>query len=144
MHDTGNTQDGQDLVSPGCPLVSVTDPQGRITFCNAAFAQASGYRRDELLGQPHHVVRHPDMPAAMFSDLRALVRHGQVWTGAVKNRRKDGAAYWVRAHVSPILDGERLLGYLWVRTPISPQDVERAHAVHQALAAAAARVRPPP
>lgn len=132
------------LIPEGSALVSTTDPLGRITFCNAAFATASGYGKDELLGQTHSLVRHPDMPAAVFRDLWATVRNGLVWTGALKNRRKDGGFYWVRAHVSPITDDTHVVGYLSVRTPISRQEVETATAVHRALLAASGVVRPLP
>lgn len=131
-------------VAPGCPLVSVTDPQGRITFCNAAFVSVSGYARRELLGQPHDLIHHPDMPAAVGRQLWLTVRYGQVWTGVLKHRRKDGRFYWLRAHVSPITDEDRVLGYLSIRTPVGRQDVEAAAAMQQALRAASASITLPP
>jgi len=87
---------------PGRTLVSVTDLKGRITYCNDAFVQASGFRRDELLGQPHNLIRHPDVPAEAFRDLWATVQAGRPWTGVVKNRCKNGDYYWVEAHASPL------------------------------------------
>ena len=81
-------------------LMSTTDRTGRITHCNAAFCHVSGYSMDELMGQPHNMVRHPDMPAKAFKDMWATIGHGRTWTGLVKNLRKDGRYYWVRAYVT--------------------------------------------
>lgn len=81
-------------------LMSTTDRTGRITHCNAAFCHVSGYSMDELMGQPHNMVRHPDMPAEAFKDMWATIGHGRTWTGLVKNLRKDGRYYWVRAYVT--------------------------------------------
>jgi len=88
----------------GAMLVSTTDLKGRITHCNASFIEISGFTREELLGQPHNLVRHPDMPEEAFRDFWATVSSGQPWTGAVKNRRKNGDHYWVLANATP-LDG---------------------------------------
>jgi aerotaxis receptor len=76
----------------GQNLVSTTDIQGRITHCNSAFIQISGYSREELLGQPHNLIRHPDVPAEAFRDLWDTVSAGQPWSGLVKNRRKNGTS----------------------------------------------------
>jgi aerotaxis receptor len=82
----------------GASLLSVTDPKGRIVFCNSAFIEVSGFSRDELLGQPHNLVRHPDMPAEAFRDMWETIQSGMPWTGLVKNRRKNGDHYWVQAN----------------------------------------------
>ena len=97
-------------------LISVTDLKGRITYCNKNFIAVSGYTEDELLGQPHNLVRHPDMPEEAFRDLWATIESGRPWTALVKNRRKTGDHYWVRANATPVRDGDRILGYLSVRT----------------------------
>lgn len=78
---------------PGRNLVSTTDLKGRILHCNAAFVEVSGFSRDELLGQPHNLIRHPDMPEEAFRDMWATIASGQPWSGLVKNRRKDGDHY---------------------------------------------------
>lgn len=91
----------------GRALVSTTDLQGRILYCNPAFIDVSGYAREELLGQPHNLIRHPDMPAEAFRDLWDTVASGRPWSGVVKNRRKNGDHYWVQANVTPLFDGER-------------------------------------
>jgi len=96
----------------GASLVSTTDLKGRITYCNPAFIHVSGYTRDELLGQPHNMIRHPDMPEEAFRDMWATIEGGRPWSGLVKNRRKDGTYYWVRANVTPLMDGEQPMGYM--------------------------------
>ena len=95
---TGREHDYPD----GTTLVSTTDTQGRITHCNAAFVAVSGYDYDELLRQPHHLVRHPDMPPEAFKDMWATIGRGRPWSGIVKNRRKNGDHYWVQANVTPV------------------------------------------
>lgn len=97
-------------------LVSVTDLKGRIVYCNSAFVEASGYSNDELIGQPHNIVRHPDMPEEAFRDMWDTMESRLPWTGLVKNRRKNGDHYWVRANATPMLDGDTIAGYLSVRT----------------------------
>jgi len=87
-------------------IVSKTDLKGRITYCNPSFVEVSGYAAEELLGQPHNIVRHPDMPAEAFRDLWATVGGGRPWTGIVKNRRKTGDHYWVCANVTPMRRGD--------------------------------------
>ncbi|KAF1048101.1 methyl-accepting chemotaxis protein [Xylophilus sp.] len=130
-------------LSPDDTFVSVTDLQGRITYCNPAFVQVSGFTRDELLGQPHNIVRHPDMPAEAFRDLWETLQQGLPWTGLVKNRRKDGDHYWVRANATPMRDGEQVVGYLSVRTAPDRQAVQDAEALYAAIReeAAAGRIR---
>jgi aerotaxis receptor len=97
-------------------LISVTDLKGRITYANKAFISMSGYLEEELLGQPHNMVRHPDMPSEAFRDMWETIEAGIPWTGVVKNRRKDGGFYWVRANATPVRDHEQIVGFLSVRT----------------------------
>lgn len=111
-------------------LVSVTDLKGRITYVNRAFILASGYSREELLGQPHNLIRHPDMPQEAFRDFWATLQTGQPWTGMVKNRRKDGDHYWVQANATPMFDGEQIVGYLSVRTVPTRDAVRVAEALY--------------
>lgn len=111
-------------------LVSVTDLKGRITYCNRAFVEVSGYIAGELLGQPHNLVRHPDMPEEAFRDLWATIQAKLPWTGLVKNRRKNGDHYWVLANATPMLDGEQITGYLSVRTVPSAQAIASAERLY--------------
>ena len=111
-------------------LVSVTDLKGRITYCNRAFVEVSGYSSGELLGQPHNLVRHPEMPEEAFRDMWATIQSKLPWTGLVKNRRKNGDYYWVLANATPMLDGETITGYLSVRTVPSAQTVAAAEKLY--------------
>jgi aerotaxis receptor len=114
-------------------LMSTTDTQSRITYCNAAFLEVSGFDKDELMSQPHNIVRHPDMPPEIFADLYATLKAGEPWTSLVKNRRKNGDHYWVRANVTPIRRNGRITGYMSVRTKPTRQEVQEAQALHEAL-----------
>ena len=114
-------------------LLSTTDEQGRITYANEAFVEASGYRRDELIGQPHNIVRHPDMPPAAFADMWRVLKTGHPWTGVVKNRRKNGDHYWVRANAAPMVRDGRVVGYLSVRTKPTAAEVQACAAVYAEL-----------
>src|SRR5688572_14898429 len=89
------------LLDPKIPIVTKRDLKGRISYANPAFVEISGFTLDELLGQPHNVVRHPDMPREAFKDLWDTTRLDEPWKGLVKNRCKDGGYYWVDAYVTP-------------------------------------------
>lgn len=125
------------LFAPEETLVSVTDLKGRITYSNVFFVAVSGFDREELLGQPHNLVRHPDMPAEAYRDLWATIQDGKPWTGVVKNRRKNGDFYWVQANVTPMRDGEQITGYLSVRTLPSREQVQAAEALYARMRAEA-------
>lgn len=87
-------------------IVSKTNKHGIITFVNEKFTQISGYTYDELVGKPHNIIRHPDMPAHTFQELWETVLNAQTWEGVVKNRKKDGASYWVHTVINPLFDAE--------------------------------------
>ena len=116
-------------------LLSRTDTQGRITYAAQSFVEVSGYSRDELLGAPHSIVRHPDMPAAAFANLWQTVSRGEVWVGLVKNRRKNGDYYWVRAHVAPIVEDGQIQGYTSVRVRPSEEEIRLAEQTYARLRA---------
>jgi methyl-accepting chemotaxis protein len=107
-------------------IVSKTDLKGRITYVNKGFLDISGYTAEELLGEPHNVVRHPDMPTEAFEDLWNVLQQGRPWVGYVKNRCKNGDYYWVEAHVAPIWEGNRVTGYMSVRYKPPRDKVEAA------------------
>jgi len=123
-------------------IVSTTDPQGRITHCNNTFVEVSGYSYEELMGQPHSLVRHPDMPPEAFKDLWATIGRGRPWTGIVKNRRKNGDHYWVRAHVTAILDGGKPVAYMSVREHPTRAEIQAAEGLYAQVAAERASGRP--
>jgi methyl-accepting chemotaxis protein len=85
-------------------IVSKTDLQGRITYINKDFLDISGFTEAELIGEPHNLVRHPDMPAEAFADFWNNLKQGRPWSGYVKNRCKNGDFYWVLANASPIFE----------------------------------------
>ncbi len=116
-------------------LVSRTDPGGRITFVNRAFIAVSGYAEDELIGQPHNLIRHPHMPPQAFADLWATVKAGRPWEGLVKNRTKSGDFYWVRANVTPVVEDGELIGYISIRSKPSRQQIAAAEAAYGRLRA---------
>jgi aerotaxis receptor len=117
----------------GTTLMSTTDLKSRITYANAAFVQVSGFERDELVGQPHNIVRHPDMPQEAFADMWATLKAGKSWTALVKNRRKDGDHYWVRANATPIRRGGSVIGYMSVRTKPSRAEIDAAEQLYRRL-----------
>ncbi len=107
-------------------LISRTTLQGRITYVNPVFAEVSGYREDELLDAPHNLIRHPDMPPAVFADLWATLKRGETWVGILKNRRKNGDHYWVKAHASPVIENGVVTGFVSVRIKVSAEEKRRA------------------
>ena len=117
-------------IPDGVTLMSTTDVDSRITYANQAFVQVSGFEMDELKGQPHNMVRHPDMPPAAFADMWETLKAGHSWTALVKNRRKNGDHYWVRANAAPLMRRGKLQGYISVRTKAPPKDVEAASALY--------------
>ncbi|MGP9764781.1 methyl-accepting chemotaxis protein [Halomonas sp. AOP13-D3-9] len=107
-------------------LVSRTDTKGRITYANPAFIDISGFEHAELIGAPHNLIRHPDMPPAAFENLWQTVKMGETWRGLVKNRCKNGDHYWVNASVTPIIEDGQVVGYTSVRVQASREAIAQA------------------
>ncbi len=103
-------------VPEGELIISRTDLRGVITYVNETFAEISGYASDELVGRPHSILRHPDMPRAAFRELWETIEAGRTWTGYVKNLRKDRGFYWVEAQVSPVVKEGRIVEYKSLRS----------------------------
>ncbi|MBD2839117.1 methyl-accepting chemotaxis protein [Pseudomonas sp. JM0905a] len=116
-------------------LISTTDLHSKITYCNDAFVAISGFTREELLGQPHNIVRHPDMPPPVFAHMWDTLKQGKPWMGLVKNRSKNGDFYWVSAYVTPVYEDGRMIGYESVRSLPSRDQVARADALYARLRA---------
>jgi methyl-accepting chemotaxis protein len=112
-------------------IVSRTDTRGLITYINPYFLEISGFTESELIGAPHNIVRHPDMPAEAFEDLWRTLQAGKPWTGYVKNRCKNGDYYWVLANATPIWEGNQVAGYLSVRTKPERAMVEKVDQVYR-------------
>lgn len=111
-------------------IVSETDTRGIIRYINNEFCKVSGFCRDDLVGKPHNVIRHQDMPKVAFENLWKTLKKGEVWKGFVKNKTKDGNYYWVFATVFPIssVNGD---GYLSVRTKANSHEVEKYEALYK-------------
>ncbi|VXC39071.1 Methyl-accepting chemotaxis sensory transducer with Pas/Pac sensor [Pseudomonas sp. 8Z] len=114
-------------------LISTTDLTSKITYCNDAFVAISGFTREELIGQPHNLVRHPDMPPAVFAHMWETIKQGKPWMGVVKNRAKNGDFYWVSAYVTPVYDGGRMVGFESVRSLPSAAQKQRAEKLYARL-----------
>ncbi|MDX1756239.1 MAG: PAS domain-containing methyl-accepting chemotaxis protein [Marinobacter sp.] len=123
QHEVRMREDGR--------LITTTNPKGVITYCNDEFVEISGFTRDELVGQAHNIIRHPDMPPAVFKGMWDTISAGKPWMGVVKNRAKNGDHYWVSAYVTPIWEGGQMVGYESVRTAPSRDQVRRAEALYQ-------------
>ena len=114
-------------------IVSRTDTNGILTHCNQSFEDMSGYTKNELIGQPHYLLRHPDMPKAAFKDLWDTVSSGKKWHGYVKNLRKDGKYYWVYATAIPNIRDEKILGYTSVRRKPSRKKITECISLYQEM-----------
>lgn len=114
-------------------LISITDLKGRITYCNQDFIEVSGYAQGELLGQPHNILRHPDMPAEAFRDCWETIQKGELWSAPVKNRCKNGDSYWVHANATPMRNGEKIVGYLSVRTRPTDAEISAAETLYATM-----------
>ncbi len=126
---TGREQE----VPEGVTIVSQTDLHGTIVSVNNTFVRISGYSREELIGQPHSLLRHPDVPKAAFKDLWETIQSGKPWTQFVKNRCKNGDHYWVEANVTPVLKEGEVVGYLSVRRRITEEQKQAAEAAYKAI-----------
>ena len=114
-------------------LMSTTDNKGVMTHCNAAFSRVSGYSMEELMGQPHNLIRHPDMPPEAYKDLWSTIGRGRNWTGIVKNRRKNGDFYWVRANVTPMMVDGKPRAYMSVRVKPTREEVRAAEGLYKQI-----------
>ncbi|MCK9284679.1 MAG: methyl-accepting chemotaxis protein [Rhodocyclaceae bacterium] len=125
----------------GETIVSKTDLKGAVTYGNDTFFRTSGFAKEEILGQNHNAVRHPDMPPEAFADLWATIASGRPWQGIVKNRRKNGDYYWVKALVVPVRNDNKTVGYMSVRTEPTAEEKRSAVALYQAVKEKRARLR---
>ncbi|KAF0192512.1 MAG: aerotaxis receptor [Gammaproteobacteria bacterium] len=125
----------------GKVLISATDLKGVVTYVNDDFVSVSGFSRDELLGQSHNIVRHPDVPPGVYADFWGNLIAGRQWLGVIKNRCKSGDHYWVEAYVCPLYDDrQQVVGYQSVRTPADRDDIRRTEAVYARLHGSGPRI----
>ncbi|WP_228150824.1 PAS domain-containing protein [Malaciobacter marinus] len=113
-------------------IVSETDAKGNITYANNDFCKIAGFTKDELIGQPHNILRHSDMPKSAFKELWEYVQNGKTWNGIVKNRCKNDDYYWVNATVYPVqkAEGKR---YISVRVKSTQEEVQNAIKLYKKL-----------
>ena len=123
----------EDAGVAGRPIISKTDLQGKITFANTAFRKLSGYEKDELIGKPHSIVRHPDMPKEVFKDMWNKLQNNETFRGFVKNLRKDGKYYWTEAFIEPIIEDGVKVGYMSARKPVSDADKEKFEKLYKEM-----------
>ena len=114
------------VLKPNDILISATDTKGRITFANNTFYEVAEYDYGTLMGEPHNIIRHPDMPKAAFADLWAVIQSGKLWQGYVANRSRLGSIYWVKANVFPCFENGEIVGYISIRTKPEPEMVKKA------------------
>ena len=112
-------------------LMSTTDTSSQITYANDAFIEVSGFTQEEINGQPHNIVRHPDMPPEAFADMWNTLKQGEPWTALVKNRRKNGDHYWVRTNAIPVVREGQVQGYMSVRTKPGAQEVQKTERLYR-------------
>ncbi len=125
--------DVETLLPEGELIYSTTDLKGVIVEANETFIKISNYSREEMIGQSHNIVRHPDMPPEAFADLWNDLKLGRPWRGIVKNRRKDGGFYWVVANVSPIRENGQIIGYQSIRGRPSREEIAAAEAAYKQI-----------
>jgi aerotaxis receptor len=124
----------EEYLFDGRAIVSETDLNGVITFANRKFCEISGYSVEELIGQPHNIIRHPDMPKAGFEQMWKTIKAGSIWHGLVKNLRKDGRYYWVDTEVTPTYDTNgQVKGYMAARKPASRKNIEETAALYKKM-----------
>lgn len=133
MRNNGHTTGREVHLSSSDEIVSSSNLRGDIEFCNDTFSRISGYSHDELINQPHNILRHPQMPAAAFGLLWSTLKAGKPWMGIVKNRCKNGDHYWVDAYITPLRQNGQIYAYESVRVKADPQLIKRAEAIYQRI-----------
>ncbi len=120
----------------GDVIISQTDLSGKITYANRMFCDTSGYRANQLIGQPHNLIRHPDMPKAAFEKMWQTIKSGQAWNGIIKNLRRDGLYYWVDTEILPLVDDDdNVTGYIAARKPASRKNIEETKELYNKMLA---------
>jgi methyl-accepting chemotaxis protein len=135
MHNDLHATNKEYVLPDEVLLASKTDLNGIITYCNPDFVEASGYAEEALLGAPHNLVRHEDMPGEVFADLWQTLHAGKPWTGLIKNRRPDGGFYWLEANVTPVYEAGRLSGYMSAGYKPERDNIQAAERLYQDMRA---------
>ncbi|MCV6608092.1 MAG: PAS domain-containing protein [Campylobacterales bacterium] len=124
MSESENTNEIE--IGEGTFLITRTDLNGAITYANEDFCSITGYQREDLIGQNHNIIRHPDMPLAVFADLWKTIKSNKKWKGFIKNKTKDDKFYWVEAEVSPFVKNGRHIGYKSIRKRAPKEVIKQA------------------
>lgn len=114
-------------------IVSEADAKGIIIYANDDFCKIAGFSREELIGKPHNIVRHQDMPKAAFEDLWKTIQSGKIWKGIVKNKTRDGAYYWVNATAYPSKTVDGALRFISVRVKPTKKEIDDAITLYSTL-----------
>lgn len=141
MRDNGPITNNEYALEQGSTIVSRTDLQGNIIAANETFIEASGFDWADLVGQPHNILRHPDVPKAVFKDFWKTLEAGKPWEQVVKNRRKNGDHYWVMANATPIFEDSKIIGYMSVRTPVTEEQKRTAESAYKAIEAGSMQLK---
>ncbi len=124
----------EEYLFEGRKIVSETDTRGMITYANRQFCNVSGYMLNELLDQPHNIIRHPEMPKVAFEQMWQDIKRGKEWQGIVKNLRKDGRYYWVETHIKPTYDDNgNIIGFLAARSAPERKNIDEVITHYQKL-----------
>ncbi|EPE83949.1 PAS domain S-box protein [Leptospira noguchii str. 1993005606] len=114
-------------------LISRTDTKGKISYVSQDFANISGFSEEEMLGEPHNLIRHPDVPSEIFREMWETIKNGNPWSGIIKNRAKSGDYYWVDATVTPVMSEGVISGYMSVRKKATQDQIQRAEVLFYQL-----------
>jgi len=124
----------EEYIFEGRVIISQTDLKGVITFANRQFCNVSGYKADELVGNPHNIIRHPDMPRGAFEQMWKTIKSGQAWNGLIKNLRKDGLYYWVETEILPIKnDDEEMIGFITAGKSASRTNIQETAELYKKM-----------
>lgn len=121
------------ILNKNTMIVSETNSRGMINYANDDFCKIAGYTKEEIIGQPHNIVRHDDMPKVAFEDLWSTVKSGGIWNGIVKNKTKEGDYYWVNATVYKSIDTNNEIRYISVRVKPTEEEVSSAIDLYKRL-----------
>ncbi|EMS85443.1 methyl-accepting chemotaxis protein [Leptospira noguchii] len=114
-------------------LISRTDTKGKMSYVSQDFANISGFSEEEMLGEPHNLIRHPDVPSEIFREMWETIKNGNPWSGIIKNRAKSGDYYWVDATVTPVMSEGVISGYMSVRKKATQDQIQRAEVLFYQL-----------
>ncbi len=124
----------EEIFYDGKIMISETDTKGIITYTNRKFREMSGFTKEQLIGSPHRIVRHPDMPVGLFYGMWQTIRSGKIWNGYVKNMTKNGKYYWVNLYVQPKTDhNAKIIGYAANSQPARPEAIEEIKEIYAQL-----------